>query len=46
MYCDSTKARERLGWAPEHDLRAGLKKTIEWYQAELDDTASSSSFET
>jgi nucleoside-diphosphate-sugar epimerase len=41
MYCDSTKARERLGWAPEHDLRAGLAKTIEWYKAELEDNASS-----
>jgi UDP-glucose 4-epimerase len=36
MYCDSTKARERLGWAPRHSLRDGLQKTIEWYRQELD----------
>lgn len=35
MYCDSTKARERLGWAPSHTLRDGLQETIEWYRAEL-----------
>ena len=36
MYCDSTKARERLGWAPRHSLREGLEKTIEWYRRELE----------
>ena len=40
MYCDSTKARERLGWAPRHSLREGLGKTIEWYRRELEDPAS------
>lgn len=35
MYCDSTKARSRLGWAPQHTLAEGLVKTIDWYRAEL-----------
>ncbi|HVA43798.1 MAG TPA: SDR family NAD(P)-dependent oxidoreductase [Acidimicrobiales bacterium] len=34
MFCDNTLARERLGWAPAHDLRDGLAKTIEWYRSE------------
>ena len=37
MYCDSTKARQRLGWAPKHSLREGLEKTIDWYRSELTD---------
>lgn len=41
MYCDSTKARERLGWAPRHSLEAGLDKTIDWYRAELADRSDS-----
>ena len=36
MYCDSTKARDRLGWAPKHSLREGISKTIEWYRTELE----------
>jgi len=40
MYCDSTKARTRLGWAPRHSLADGLAKTIEWYRRELEDPAS------
>lgn len=35
MFCDNTRAREILGWSPEHSLTDGLKKTIEWYRAEL-----------
>lgn len=35
MYADATRARERLGWAPQHDLRAGLQRTIAWYEREL-----------
>jgi len=41
MYCDNTRAREQLGWAPKHSLREGLEKTIEWYRAELDGDGSS-----
>jgi UDP-glucose 4-epimerase len=41
MYCDATKARERLGWAPCHSLRDGLTKTIEWYRNELSKNGSS-----
>lgn len=29
---NAAKARERLGWAPYHDLLAGLSKTIAWYK--------------
>ena len=35
MRCDSTRARERLSWTPQYDLRAGLAKTVEWYESEL-----------
>ncbi len=34
MFCDNRRARERLGWAPAHDLSEGLAKTVEWYRAE------------
>lgn len=40
MYCDSAKARDRLGWAPRHTLEQGLAKTIEWYRHELGDPGS------
>ncbi|MHB0977125.1 MAG: NAD-dependent epimerase/dehydratase family protein [Candidatus Aquicultorales bacterium] len=30
---DNRKAREMLGWMPEHSLRQGLYKTVEWYLA-------------
>ncbi len=23
--------RAELGWAPEHDLKAGLRRTVRWY---------------
>ena len=35
MYCDSTRARDLLGWTPRHSLRDGLTKTIDWYREEL-----------
>jgi nucleoside-diphosphate-sugar epimerase len=44
MYSDSTKARERLGWTPNHTLSQGLEKTVAWYREELD--GNGSSFET
>ena len=34
MFCDSSKARERLGWAPRHTLEDGLRKTIDWYRSQ------------
>jgi len=37
MFCDNTRARELLGWKPQHTLRNGLEKTIEWYRSELAD---------
>ena len=36
QYLDASKARERLDWSPSHDLEAGLRKTIPWYQAFLE----------
>lgn len=41
MYADARKARELLGWAPTHDLRTGLERTIEWYRREFHDHPSS-----
>ncbi|MFQ5975600.1 MAG: GDP-mannose 4,6-dehydratase [Candidatus Hydrothermarchaeales archaeon] len=32
QYLSSIKAKEELGWTPEHDLNTGLKKTIKWYE--------------
>jgi CDP-glucose 4,6-dehydratase len=32
QYLDSSKARERLGWAPSWNLEAGLKATARWYR--------------
>ena len=32
-HSSSSKARTKLGWCAETSLVAGLKKTIEWYQA-------------
>ena len=31
---DISKARRVLGFAPEHDLSAGLRRTVEWYRRE------------
>ncbi len=28
---DSTRIRRELGWQPEHDLEAGLARTVRWY---------------
>jgi nucleoside-diphosphate-sugar epimerase len=35
MFCDNTRARERLGWKPQHSLAEGLDKTIAWYREEI-----------
>ena len=40
MFSDSTRARERLGYAPKHSLADGLQKTIAWYTAQLADAGS------
>jgi CDP-glucose 4,6-dehydratase len=36
QYLDCTLARELLGWTPDHELDAGLRKSYEWYTAYLD----------
>lgn len=35
FFCDNTKARNILAWEPKVDLENGLKKTIHWYQRQL-----------
>ena len=35
MFADASRARSELGWRPEVSLEDGLRKTIEWYTAEL-----------
>ena len=32
---DSRKAREELGWLPQHTMEQGLARTIEWYRQHL-----------
>jgi UDP-glucose 4-epimerase len=34
MFCDSSKAREILGWEPRISLDEGLRRTIDFYEAE------------
>lgn len=34
------KARDVLGWSAGHDLPAGLRKTVEWYRAYLEEARS------
>jgi nucleoside-diphosphate-sugar epimerase len=33
---DNRKAKELLGWEPQHSLREGLEKTIAWMDAHRD----------
>ena len=33
QYLDSTKIRTEIGWEPQVDLRDGLARTLEWYEA-------------
>jgi nucleoside-diphosphate-sugar epimerase len=40
MRSDSSRAREVLGWKPQHSLVDGLEKTIAWYRRELADPTS------
>lgn len=37
MRSDATRARDLLGWKPQHSLSDGLHKTIAWYRRELED---------
>jgi len=32
------KARRKLGWVPEVELKEGLRKYVEWYKTKLKDT--------
>lgn len=40
MASDSTKARTALNWEPRVTLRAGLERTISWYQEQLEGASS------
>jgi nucleoside-diphosphate-sugar epimerase len=33
-WADVTKAGKLLGWEPQYDMRAGVEKLVEWYNAE------------
>jgi len=33
-WADVSKAGEMLGWEPQYDMRAGVEKLVEWYNAE------------
>lgn len=33
-WADVTRAGELLSWEPQYDMRAGVKKLVEWYNAE------------
>ena len=35
FYSDSTRFRERVGWAPRVELREGLRRTIDFYRQHL-----------
>lgn len=35
MRADAAKAHDLLGWAPQVALEEGLRRTIDWYRAEL-----------
>jgi UDP-glucuronate 4-epimerase len=35
-HADVTKAGEILGWEPQYDMRRGIEKLVEWYNAERD----------
>ncbi|MEO1362007.1 MAG: dTDP-glucose 4,6-dehydratase [Pseudomonadota bacterium] len=34
---DPASAEQKIGWRPERDLDAGLRETVQWYLAALDD---------
>ncbi len=31
LYCDISKARRELGYAPRHSLDEGIRETVAWY---------------
>ena len=35
LFLDCRKAKEDLGWEPDHNLEQGLKKTLEWYRENI-----------
>lgn len=37
QYLSAAKARARLGWTPQFDLKTGLSRTVEWYRKFLND---------
>ena len=41
QYLDSTRATENLGWQPQFSFEEGLRRTLTWYRAFLEDEAAS-----
>ena len=39
QFLDGSKASKELGWSPHYTLEEGLRETVAWYQAFLDDDA-------
>ena len=35
-WADVSKAGQLLGWEPQYDMRSGIEKLVEWYNAERD----------
>ncbi len=35
LFLDCTKAKQELGWRPEHSLEEGIAKTIAWWKANI-----------
>jgi nucleoside-diphosphate-sugar epimerase len=33
-WADVSKAGQLLGWEPQYDMRSGIEKLVEWYNAE------------
>jgi nucleoside-diphosphate-sugar epimerase len=38
-WADVTKAGQLLGWEPQYNMRAGVEKLVEWYNAEQEWTS-------
>ena len=39
FYCDNSRAREQLHWAPQVSLEEGLRRTIAWFRGSLQEAS-------